>query len=206
MARSTGSIVSFVLGVIFIVAGGGIGFYLGKPILDHAKASESWPTTEGTIIESELDRKRDKKSTTYTASVVFRYQVAGEKFEGDEIWFGQYSSSNRSEMQKLVNEYPVGQDVKVYYSPDDPSTAVLKPGAFTSSYMVYGIGMVFLVIGCLLALIPLIKFVLVTTIFATSSADSFAGGGTRDEGFSTSTRSLDRHDQDDDGFDGIPGS
>lgn len=204
MAMSKGSIVSFVVGIIFIVAGGGIGFYIGKPILEKAKASASWPTTEGSVIVSELERRRKKKSTTYEAAVVFKYEVAGEELEGDKIWFGQYSSSNRSEMQALLRQYPVGKKVTVYYSPDEPSAAVLQPGAFKSSYMVYGIGMLFLGIGCLLLLIPLIKLVLVTTIFATSSANSFAGGPSANDEFSS--RNLSRHDGDDDGFDGIPGS
>lgn len=204
MAKPAGSIVSFVLGVIFIAVGGGVGFFVGKPILEQAKSSESWPTVQGTVIESELDRRRKDGSTTYKAIVVYEYEISGEEYEGDRIWFGQYSSSNRSEMQKLVREFPEGKKVTVFYSPDDSSASVLKPGAFTSSYMVYAVGMVFLGIGCLLALIPLIKLVLVTTVFATSSADSFAGGATGDDGFSS--RDFNRHNDDDDGFDGIPGS
>lgn len=212
-SRKAGPVAAFIIGVVMLLIGGGVGFFIGKPILDRAKASESWPTADGKVIESELRRSRDNDGdSTYSADIVYEYRVDGEAFEGDEIWFGQYSSSNRSEMNELVREYPAGQNVVVYYSPDDPSTAVLKPGAFTSSYMVYGIGLVFFGVGCLLVAVPLIKLVVVAVFVATSPRNSFAGGGPQadDSDFPTgrfdNDRLYDATGDDDDGFAGIPGS
>jgi hypothetical protein len=131
--RKAGPVAAFIIGSVFLLIGGGVAFYFGKPILDKARASESWPTVQGQVIKSELESHHDKKKTTYSALVIYKFEADGEDYEGDEVWFGQYSSSDRSAMQKLVKEYPVGKDVTVYYSPDDPTQAVLQPGAFTSS-------------------------------------------------------------------------
>lgn len=191
-----------------ILVGAPVGFYIGKPILDKAKASTNWPTVDGKVIESKLKRrKKSREKDTYEAVVIYQYEVDGESFEGDSVWAGQYSSSSRSSMQKIVSQYRVGADVSVYYSPDDPYEAVLQPGAFASSYMVFGIGMLFLVFGCILVVVPIIKLVFLTAVVATSASSSFAGGGTTaaDDAFRFDTNSNDDDDNDDDAFGDIPG-
>jgi len=103
----------------------------------------------------------------YSAHVVYSFEVDGEKFESNRLWFGgDYSTSDRSEMFEIVKKYPAGQDVTVYYSADDPSQSVLTPGAFASSYIMYGIGMAFLGIGVLLLCILI--FVAVRSAFGGS--------------------------------------
>ena len=52
--RKAGPVAAFIIGSVFLLIGGGVAFYLGKPILDKAKASESWPTVQGQVIKSEL--------------------------------------------------------------------------------------------------------------------------------------------------------
>ena len=151
--KSLSIIILLLIGGVFTTIGIVVGLVFGKPILDQAKASEQWPQTPGGVLESELVESRDDGSTTYGAHVVYRYNLDGGEFESDRIWFGgDYSTSNRSEMFEVVKKYPVGQAVTVFYSPDKPSEAVLMPGAYTSSYVLFAIGMVFLVIGSLLLL------------------------------------------------------
>ena len=222
--RAAGTLIVLGMGVLFALIGGGVGFFIGKPILDNAKASESWPSVPGRVIESEVERRRNDGKTTYSALVVCEYTVNGEQLECDDIWFGQYSTSDRSEIGNIVRQYPVGQQVDVFYSPDDPTIAVLQPGVTTSSYLVFGIGMLFLGIGSLMVIGPLIKGVFLTAAMATATDDSFAGGATfnddqhsrfgdnnsddlytDDPGFSGPVRFEDDQDDHDDGFPGIPG-
>lgn len=221
--RATGTIIVVGLGLLFVAIGAGVGFYIGKPILDNARASESWPTAPGRITESELERYRDDGKTMYTALVVYEYSVGNQQWEGDSVWFGQYSSSSRSEINRTVTQYPVGRTVDVYYQPDDPANSVLQPGATTSSYIVFSIGMVFLAIGSLLVLATVLKGFFVVTVMATSPEDSFAGGATwtndrqhphfgDDQKFDTNMREdasppppIRFEENDDDAFPGIPG-
>ena len=154
-----GRLIVSVLGVVFVVAGYLVGIWFGKPILDNAKASTDWPTTQGEVIESKLEHhrgssgKKGRRGPTYSVHVVYRYSLDGADLESDRVWFGgDYSTSDRAGMQAVVREYPVGSRVTVYYAPDNPGLAVLKPGAFVSSYLCFGIGTAFLVLGSVMLL------------------------------------------------------
>lgn len=153
-----------IMGLSFTAIGVLLGPVFGKPILDQAKASEQWPQTDGEILESELEtRKGEEGGTLYSAHVVYRYALDGGEFESNRIWFGgDYATSDRSEMFEIVKQYPVGKQVTVYYSPDKPSEAVLMPGAYLSSYILYVIGMVLMVVGAILLLI--LVYILVKSV------------------------------------------
>jgi hypothetical protein len=69
--------------------------------------------------------------------------------------------------------------------------------------MVYGIGLLFFGIGCLLVIIPLLKLVFLTAAVVTSPADSFVGGGSASGADTFGNAGFDNHN---DGFGGIPGS
>ena len=209
-----GWIVLVFMGLIFTGIGVGVGWFIGWPTLQDAKASESWPSVKGKVIESELVRSRNKDNkSSYSADVIYEFTVDGEEFEGDNVWFGQYGSSNRSEMQKIVTEYPVGKEVDVYYKPDDPNESVLQPGAFTSSYMLLIFGGIFAGVGLLMLSVPIIKMLFFGALVATSTAEDFGGGGSdNDDTFSDGGFRDPRFDDDpqynsdDDGFEGIPGA
>ena len=206
--KSPGIVKSLILGLILTGLGAATVHFWGKPTLDKAKASADWPTAPGTVIKSELDQSggggRSKK-TSYSASVIYRFEVNGEQYEGDEIWAGQYGSDDRSAMQKLIRQYPIGEPVTVYYSPDDPSTAVLQPGAFASSYMPYGIGMGLVVLGGLLLLAPLFKLLLVAFASGASSSSRSGADSGKDQFTTTGsgTRTPNTLPDGSDGFDGI---
>jgi hypothetical protein len=139
-----------IIGPIFLVVGAVVAFYFGKPIVDNAKASLKWPTVEGRVTVSTVERKRSSDSTTYAANVGYEYEVDGQKQLGDTVWFGgNFSSSNSGLARETVDKYPAGSQVQVYYNPEDPNQSVLEPGAFWTTYMVYGIGLLFFGIGLL---------------------------------------------------------
>lgn len=144
---------SVIFGAIFLIAGYFIAFSFGAPVLENAKASESWPKTTATIVESKVEKSRSDGKTMYSAQVEYKYEVDGQEYTNDTIWFGgNYSTSSRSGPQKTVAKYPVKKTVDAFYNPEEPSTAVLEPGAFFSSYLLYGVGWIFMIIGGLVLL------------------------------------------------------
>lgn len=153
MAKSSSfSFVTLVFGLIFLIAGYLVAFKFGAPILENAKASEQWPKASGRITASHVETSRDSENKNmYSAQVTYEYEVEGTTYTDDTVWFGgDYSSSNRSDAQQTVSKYPAGQTVDVYYQPDDPANAVLEPGAKFTSYLVYGIGWMILLVGILI--------------------------------------------------------
>ena len=135
--------------VIIGIVGAALTIFLGIPMMMSAFESSGWPLAEGVITVSEFttNRDRDNGSVTYGASIAYDYKVNGTSYTGSNVHFGQYGTSDPSYGRGIVNRYPMGKQVRVYYDPDEPSTSVLEPGAGWSSFMVGGIGALFTLVG-----------------------------------------------------------
>jgi hypothetical protein len=152
------TILGAVCGVIFILGFIGVGIFLiyrSVQSRKRAEASQGWPSTVGQISESRVshsvhtDTDGDSRDS-YTPTVEYTYQVAGQEYTGGDITFGfKQGYGNASKAQTVVGKYPVGAQVSVYYDPADPQQAVLERQAGG-----YGVGLVlgiiFLVIGACL--------------------------------------------------------
>ncbi len=130
----------------------------GAKTLDNAKESMDWPTVQGQVLHSEVVREKKSNSgsrssggssVTYNADVMFEFKLKGDTYSSDNVSFGQYSSSDPSEARKIVRDYPQGSSVTVYYNPEDPDVSVLEPGVTWSSYIIWGMGLLFSGIGVL---------------------------------------------------------
>lgn len=150
--RSIGRMVSgLIIGVLLVAAGYVVAFYIGKPILAKARASTDWPSVTGVITHSEVITRRDNDGTTYAADVAYSYKVGRRTYRSGTVSFGgDFSSSMSSYAYGITNRYPVNRQVTVFYDPSSPGTAVLEAGTTWKSYMVFGIGLLFLVVGVLL--------------------------------------------------------
>lgn len=131
------------------IVGVALTMFLGIPMVMSALESKGWPSVEGTITVSEFttNRDRDDGSVTYGASVAYDYKVNDTSYTGSNVHFGQYGTSDPSYGRGIINRYPLGKQVRVYYDSNDPSTSVLEPGAGWSSFMVAGIGALFTLVG-----------------------------------------------------------
>ena len=159
------------LGLILAAGGWLVAFSVGKPIRDRAAASTAWPTADGRITRSELERFRDEGRTMYSADVAYDYAVAGKTFSGGRVWFGDdFRSSSISTWRRLVDRYPVGMVVKVHYDPAEPGESVLEPGATWSGSAIYLIGLGMLAVGSLILLSAILPLAVVV-------AAMLSGGG-----------------------------
>src|SRR5262245_60264984 len=88
-------------------------------------SSRSWPTTEGTIVESYLDPSTGREQRPRQSSMArYRYRVGDQEHEGDRIQLQTWLLSPR----RPVAGYPVGRRVDVHYDPQNPGNAVLRMG------------------------------------------------------------------------------
>ncbi|REJ86770.1 MAG: DUF3592 domain-containing protein [Planctomycetota bacterium] len=153
VARSSimGGVVATTIGLSFATAGYVVAFYVGWPIVENAQASQNWPVASGAVTDSRVTTSQSDESTLYRAEVLYSYEVDGREYSSDVVWFGGNSStSRRSGPAETVARYPVGAEVKVHYNPADPAVAVLEPGAYFSTYSLFGTGLLCLTIGILL--------------------------------------------------------
>ena len=146
---------------LLIVIGGALAINSGWRDLEHSEASESWPTAAGEItaagVGTKLVRAAGQISPRYEPEIVYTYKVGGDFYEGRTVWAGSegVSFGERSFARELVDRYPVGRSVTVYYDPANPVSAVLEQGADSTVYLVLGIGAFFVAAGAWLMVGPL---------------------------------------------------
>ncbi len=91
--------------------------------------SGDWPSTKGKVVKAEMEVSSDLQyGTTYGADVVFKYHVDDRDYVGNKVSFDQYGSGDSSHVRGILNRYPVGSEVDVFYNPENPALAVLEPG------------------------------------------------------------------------------
>jgi hypothetical protein len=88
-----------------------------------AKISTGWPTTTGRITAAETVKVMFRRQPRVTYS----YAVNGAPFNSQRISFaGGYKPK---ETDAILARYPVGREVPVSYSPENPAEATLETGA-----------------------------------------------------------------------------
>lgn len=159
-----------VLYLILAIVGIGLGiggyllaFVLGTPLLNEGKASETWPSTTGVVIESKLSSRRVTgggknagSHTRYFPAVKYTYELDGTEFTGDRLRIGG-QEGGEAEMRSILDQYPLGSEVAVFYSPDAPQQSVLRTGVFGGTYVALVFGIIMLVVGALILLFVVIK-------------------------------------------------
>lgn len=120
--------------------------------LKLAVSSLTWPSTTGKVISSStLTRKiGTRHSTRHKADIIYSYQINDNKFIGEIINWGYGYSKQIEKSEAIVNKYPEGKTVEVYYNPNDPKNAVLEPGLTVNSYKNVLGGIVFMLIAILI--------------------------------------------------------
>lgn len=143
------------LAAIVFISVGLFFFYFGGRSTYAGIASSYWPTVEGRVLSSSVKSEAGKKGgLVYSAEVNYAYKVNGESFSSERVRFGSISTGNRVLPKQLVEKYPAGRSVTVYYSSADPFFAVLEPGIQSASLIVVGIGVLFAGVGVAAILLP----------------------------------------------------
>ncbi len=126
--------------IILLVIGMIAFLFLGRSVLLGQK-SRSWPSVAGSILQSGIETHQSTDddgsiSTTYGVSLVYKYTISGQEFQGTRRTFTDVRTSSLLRTQKILVSYPQGGSVTVFYNPDDPSSCVLEPGVGTYIYIV----------------------------------------------------------------------
>jgi hypothetical protein len=120
-------------GVIIATIALGLGIILTSISLYYLKMARNslhWENTNGEITSSEIKITKSKNGKTYQPDIHFNYQVYGTEYTSKRVYFGSnLGTSSKNRAQKLIDKYPVGQKVKVYYDPMKNTRAVIEPGA-----------------------------------------------------------------------------
>jgi hypothetical protein len=125
---------------------------IGWTIFSYRKAQEalSWPTASGKILSSALRHEKGGEISGYEPEILYKYQAYGVHHIADVIQFGGIPLSPKKEAQRIVEQYPIGREITVYFNPNKPAQAVLEPGKIDWVTAVIGVGCVVIGLMCLL--------------------------------------------------------
>lgn len=111
-------------------------------------ACQGWPTTDGTILYHKFVRVkfREYDGGFYTnTNVYIRYEYSVDGISYTSLSINAIDTPYQP--PSYAGRFPVGEDVIVYYNPENPSEAVLEPGIVNIFKAFEGISSLFLVIG-----------------------------------------------------------
>lgn len=99
-----------------------------------------WTVADGQVINRQAKRSRGHQRQ-YEILVTYEYTVDGRRYTGRRHTFAIASvervSANSISQALERAGFPVGQKVRVFYNPKDPSKAVLNPHIGTGSKLMY---------------------------------------------------------------------
>ena len=151
--KKTGNILIFIFLVVWTCIGGVL-TYFGIKEFKLYRASQNWPTTQGTIISSKVDHRENtttdgKISHTYIAQLRYSYTVYGIDYTSDTYSFGYHGSSSPEEANILVSWYSSGELVTVHFDPNDPEIAVLNIQLRFTTILLILAGTLLIILGLL---------------------------------------------------------
>lgn len=132
-----------IIGIVLIIV-----YFRNK---SKSKASQSWPSVTGQIIERKVkvDTSTDEdgiSSTSYLPQVTYSYAVNGTVYESHRVAYGSTPSYNsHQKAEEYLTPYLEGASVDVFYNPEKPGESVLNQ---TMRSMTVGlvVGIIFVVV------------------------------------------------------------
>lgn len=140
------------VGIIFLLAGITLIFIGSRPLI-KASGTADWPTVRGTIISSESKSSRvshgsgKRSGSAHGIMVDYEYEVDGKSYSSDVVAFGADRFHDAKSASSVMQMYPEGKEVTVFYDPTDPDTSVLEAGIHKRALILPGGGLAFLLGG-----------------------------------------------------------
>jgi hypothetical protein len=108
----------------------------------RADASKKWPRASATVTASAVEKSPGHR-WRYSAALQYSYRVGGKDYQSSRVFWGG-NEGRQKHMASVVETYPAGGKVRVFYDPDNPAEAVLDPIQHTGSRQValYALAMI----------------------------------------------------------------
>ncbi len=104
--------------------------------------------TTGKIIKSQVKKVENQISyEAYYPDIEYEYIVNGKRYKSSKIFLTNIESDYKT-IKKLVEKYPEGKEIDIYYNPFKPEESILKrnyhTGMFIQTLVFFGMLSVFL--------------------------------------------------------------
>ncbi len=121
-------------------------FLLGLGVRNFVKgsASRNWSPAQGCILRSVVLVGTSDDGENFTPRVEYEYVVAGVKYRGTRLRYGQIGSWNRKQAERTIARYIAGAQQTVLYNPSNPAESVLISGTSLGNIVIVLCALVFL--------------------------------------------------------------
>lgn len=98
-----------------------------------ARRAALWPSVTGTVTQSRTARRWGLGNGIwiaglwYVPEIAYCYEIAGKSFSGRKITLSDTGYPKLRAARDVIDRYPVGANVSVYYDPAKPKRAFLEP-------------------------------------------------------------------------------
>lgn len=167
--RNQGSHNSLCGGFIAILILGGVGGifgYLSYRDIKVGRETFDWTPTDAVVISSFIDVSTDSEGDdSYAAIVTYTYTVNNIEYTASNYRYTtlmEYGSLSKAE--EIVNSHQEGDEITVYYDPEDPTRVCILQG-----YQVYKV-VILVVIGLIMGSViigTIVRFLRFSAILAT---------------------------------------
>jgi len=92
------------------------------------RESENWVSASAQIVSGNISARRGSKSTSYVLDIKYAYKVLGQSYENNQFSFGSEGTGydTRKKAEGMLAKYPIGNQVTIFYDPNNPQQAVLE--------------------------------------------------------------------------------
>ena len=98
-----------------------------------ALAVKSWPSTEGTVLRSELESTIAPRN--FQARVEYEFEVGGQNYVSTSVRTRGTSTKHKSDALAVVERFPAGSRCTVFYQKGTPEVSYLEAGVGIVNYV-----------------------------------------------------------------------
>ncbi|MDB5341135.1 MAG: hypothetical protein JWN70_6754 [Planctomycetaceae bacterium] len=137
--------IALVVGWLFLFLASVTTEFFTVRIFLQAIQIQSWPTAPGVVTRSNLETKFEG-TITYQANIEYDFTIEGKSYSSSSIRTRGASNQHERDIAALVEKFPVGTAVKVYYNQQDPTESYLEAGVDFGNYIIIVSPIVFAVL------------------------------------------------------------
>jgi len=112
-----------------------------------AQGTANWPHADGVVTRSEVRELGLAINPKFKPDIAYEYEVNGQSHAGNRARTNDGEFSQRSGAKQVVNRYPVGRQVRVYYDPANSNNSMLEAGAGFQEYALVFVAFMMFTIG-----------------------------------------------------------
>lgn len=145
--------------ILFLIGSIGGVFFSGYNFYKQIE-SKFWQKTNGNIVFSDFIVQQHSNTGTgsfsitlkspllYAPNVVYQYNLGENKYQNNRVTAGiGLLFHSKSYAEEMLNRYPVGKKVVVYYNPSNPNESVLEKDIVGFDVFMFLMSFIFVIIA-----------------------------------------------------------